>query len=162
MPGSTSPGAVNKRGVVVARDPQTQRVRVQFDDEDGIVSAWIDVLAKSTSKTKSFMMPGLGEEVWCALDARGEDGCLLGSKYNARDTPPYASNDDAGIVWATGSVHIDMATGAVTIRTEGTVRIVADTIALESGTLTHNGTNIGDDHTHDGVDPGPGVTGAPT
>lgn len=34
-------------------------------------------------------------------------------------------------------------------------------VNLNGGAVTHNGTNIGDTHTHGGVDPGPGNTGAP-
>ena len=32
---------------------------------------------------------------------------------------------------------------------------------IVSNTLTHNGTNVGDDHAHDGVTTGTGVTGGP-
>ena len=41
------------------------------------------------------------------------------------------------------------------------IKISAASIEFESNTLTHNGTNIGDTHTHSGVEPGAGNTGAP-
>ncbi len=43
----------------------------------------------------------------------------------------------------------------LTINTKKTVTVNAEHIALKSSTLTHNGVNIGADHTHGGVLPGP-------
>lgn len=151
----------NKRGLVVDRDPAGQRIRVQFQDEDGVVSNWIDVLSSSGGSTKTYMMPDMGDEVWCAMDAKGEDGCMLGVKYNARNTPPFASNDDIGLVWPGGSVSINKASGAVTINSSGPVKITASAIILESGSLTHNGTDISDEHKHKDVSPGIAITGEP-
>lgn len=151
----------NKRGIVVDRDPARQKIRVQFEDEDDVVSHWIDVVARSGGDTKTSMMPDMGDEVWCALDAKGEDGCLVGVKYNAKNAPPYGSNDDIGLVWAGGSVHVNKGSGAVTIITSGPVKIVAASIELESATLTHNGVDISDKHEHTKVKPGPANTGPP-
>lgn len=47
------------------------------------------------------------------------------------------------------------------VDTPGEITIRAKAIKLESQTLTHNGTNIGDSHTHGGVMPGGGATGTP-
>lgn len=123
--------ATHKRGIVVERDPAKMRAKVHFEDEDDTVSFWVDVVAKASGPSKSFIMPELEDEVWCALDAKGEDGCIIGSKYNDRDAPPYDGNDDVGFVFAGGSVHLDRASGALTIQTSGTVRITAATIVLE-------------------------------
>jgi phage baseplate assembly protein V len=122
---------VVKRGIVVDRDPKKMRIKVRFQDEDDTVSHWIDVLSRASGRTRSFMMPELDDEVWCGLDPKGEDGCLLGSKYNDRDKPPFDGNDDIGLTFPGGSVHVDRASGAITIRSGGTVRISAATIVLE-------------------------------
>lgn len=151
----------NKRGMVVDRDPARQKIRVEFADEDGVVSHWIDVLAGAGSSTKTYLMPDVGDEVWCGMDAKGEDGCLLGVKYNAKNAPPFGSNDDIGLVWPGGSFHLNKASGAVTITSNGPVKIVASSIELVSGSLTHNGTDISDKHKHKGVLGGPDNTGAP-
>lgn len=151
----------NKRGIVVERDPAHQKVRVRFEDEDGVVSHWIDVLARSGGSTKTYMMPDMGDEVWCALDAKGEDGCLIGVKYNDGNAPPFGSNDDIGLVWPGGSVSVNKGSGALTINSSGPVTIRASEIILESGTLTHNGTDISDKHRHKGVTSGPSKTGEP-
>lgn len=47
-----------------------------------------------------------------------------------------------------------VSTGGVTINAAGAV-------AINSPTLTHNGINVGSTHTHPGIQPGPGDTGAP-
>ena len=113
----------NKRGIVVDRDPKKMRVKVQFVDEDETVSFWVDVLAKSSGKTKSFLMPDVDDEVWCAVDMKGEDGCVIGSKYNDKDAPPFSGNDDMGAIFPGGSIHIDRETGAITINTSGEISI---------------------------------------
>lgn len=159
--GEYEANSTNKRGIIVDRDPAKMRIKVRFDDEDAVVSSWIDVLAKSTKATKTFMMPDLGEEVWCAMDAKGEDGCLIGSKYNDPNAPPHASNDEIGLVWPGGFFYVNKGSGDVTINTTGTVKIVAGAIELESATLTHNGTDISDEHKHSGISPGPSNTGTP-
>lgn len=153
--------STNKRGIIVDRDPAKMRVKVRFEDEDGMVSAWIDVLAKSTIGTQTFMMPAMGEEVWCAMDAKGEDGSIIGSKYNSKNPPPHSSNGDIGLVWPGGFVHINTGSDAVTVNTPGTVKIIASAIELESATLTHNGVDISDQHKHSGISSGPSNTGTP-
>lgn len=168
--GEYEANATSKRGRVVDRDPAKHRIRVQFEDEDGMVSAWIDVLGRSAGGVQSFMMPSMGDEVWCALDPKGEDGCLIGSKYNDQNAPPFGSNEDVGMVWPGGSFHLDVGSGAVTVTTNGPVDITtsgdatikAANIKLESATLTHNGVNIGDTHKHAGVAPGGAKTDVPS
>lgn len=151
----------NKRGVVVERDPKKQRVKVRFQDEDETDTAWVDILSMGSSTNKSFNMPDEGDEVWCAMDAKGEDGCVMGSKFNDKDTPANDTNDDMSVSGPWGSVHVNKASGAVTVNTSGMVKIVASSIELESGTLTHNGTDISDKHKHTDVTPGGALSGVP-
>lgn len=151
-----------RRGVVVDRDPKKMRVKVQFSDEDDLVTQWIDVVSKSSTGVSVFQMPGKDDEVWCAMDAKGEGGCLIGSRYNAKDAPPADSNDTVAVVFPGGSFKVDTAGGGVTLTltgafriTAGSVQIDADNIALTGSSLTHNGKNIGSDHGHVSAPPGP-------
>lgn len=154
-------------GTIVDRDPKKKRVKVQFDDEDGVVTHWIDVPAKSSTGVSVFQMPGAQDEVWCAMDAKGEGGCLIGSRYNKKDAPPADSNDVLMVQWGGGFFRLNTASGAATLKTSGPatveaggdVTIKAANIVLESDTLTHNGKNIGFDHGH--VSAPPGVSGPP-
>ncbi len=124
---------VTKRGVVVDRDPKKMRVKVNFEDEDETVSKWVDVLARSSGSTKSFMMPDKDDEVWCAFDPKGEDGCVVGSKYNDKDTPPHSTNDDVSLVGDWGSFHLDKSTGNVTLDIQGDLTIKAKNIFMVKG-----------------------------
>lgn len=115
----------NARGIVVDRDPKRKKVKVNFEDEDETVSMWIDVPSRSAGQTKTFMMPDLDDEVWVALDAKGEDGVIIGAKYNEKDAPPHESNDDVSIVSPNFSIHLDKATGNVTVVLKGNLDITA-------------------------------------
>ena len=160
--------SVNKRGIVVERDPTKMRVKVQFEDEDEGVTHWVDVLASSSGGTQSFMMPGENDEVWCAMDAKGEDGCIMGSKYNNRETPPSDSNDQITLTGPFGKMMIDGSnliieiTGAIHVKAAADITIEAggDILSLSSF-LRHNGLNVGDTHKHKDVAPGGALTGFP-
>lgn len=117
--------ATNRRGIVVDRDPAKRKVKVRFEDEDDVVTHWIDVPGGSAGAVKFYSMPGLEDEVWCAMDAKGEAGCLLGSRYNEKDAPPFSGNDDVGIVFPGGSIHVDTASGVATINLTGGFVITA-------------------------------------
>lgn len=59
------------------------------------------------------------------------------------------------------NVSIQVA-GNVSLSTGGDLSVDAGgDIALSSGSLTHNGVNVGNSHRHGGVDPGPSTTGGP-
>lgn len=60
-----------------------------------------------------------------------------------------------------GGVSISASGGSLTIDAPDGVTITASEIALESSTLTHNGKNVGHDHKHKDVLPGPALTGPP-
>ena len=122
-----SPG--NKRGILVDLDPKKKRVK--FQDEDDTVSFWVDVLSKSAKTSKSFWMPDMEDEVWCAVDMKGEDGCVIRSKYNDKDAPPFEGNDDVGYTFSGGSMHLDKASGGLTLNFSGVVRITAARIILD-------------------------------
>lgn len=177
-------GGSVKRGVVVGRDPANARLRVQFLDEDEIVSHWVDVLARSSGAVRTYIMPQIGDEVWCAMDMRGEDGCMIGVKYNDTRRPPHRSNDEIGLKWPGGAVYLNTATNAVDLRTAGDVTLAAggavdirsggavtiaasevvikaDAVAINSATLTHNGTDISEKHAHKDVAPGKAKPGPP-
>lgn len=160
---------VGKRGLVVDRDPSKMRVKVRFDDEDETDTMWLDGLALSAGSVKSYALPNDGDEVWCLVDAKGEDGCILGAKYNDRDTPPSNDNAHLTLTGPFGTIHIDGSNisvdGAadVTVRAAGNLNLEAggDIVTSQGGQLTNNGVNVGHDHKHTDVQPGSGKTGEP-
>lgn len=73
------------------------------------------------------------------------DGLYIGGILNGAPSQ-YLRFLDSGIELVSA--------GNVTINSQGAV-------SINSATLTHNGINIGDTHTHPGIQPGSGSTGAP-
>lgn len=127
-----------RRGIVVDRDPAKMRVKVQFQDEDDLVTQWIDVVAKSSTGVSAFQMPGEKDEVWCAMDAKGEAGCIIGSRYNAKDAPSGSTNEQVVITFAGGSIQLDTGSGNMAIQTPGNVNIQSAgsfTVTAASGHL---------------------------
>ena len=77
--------------------------------------------------------------------------------------------DGTFVVGSNREVTITVDGANVIISTGGIANIQAQSIVLNapggveinSATLIHNGINVGETHRHDGVDPGPGLTGLP-
>ena len=61
---------------------------------------------------------------------------------------------------AGNKVYLDNG-GNIVIEGSGTITIKAADVAIESGTLTHNGVDISETHKHQDVTPGAGLTGVP-
>jgi len=84
-----------RRGIVVAVDEKKAKVRVRFEDLDGMVSDWLPVVVPKTHIDKAYWLPDIGELVVVAFDEDGErvDGYVLGAIYNREDTTPVQNID---------------------------------------------------------------------
>lgn len=70
-------------------------------------------------------------------------------------------SDGTFVVGSNREVTITVDGSNVTISTGGNMTLQAQAVEITSNTLTHNGQDIGENHTHSGVDTGVGTTGAP-
>lgn len=137
-------------GTVVTRDEARCRVRVQFKDNDGLVSDWCQVLVGKTHVDKAYWLPDVDEMVLCAFSPFGhEQGFVLGSAYNAKDRIPQSANEDRMVLRDRygNEVLIDRVCGKMRITTGqlhlvGTL-VVHGAIYDQEGTITH--------HTNDGL-----------
>lgn len=152
-----------KRGTVIERKPGF--VKVQFDDEDGDVSNWISVGQGGGGTNKIFAMPDIGTQVSCVMDWDGEDGTVIGAIYEA----PTGNLDDIHMSFASGVTLIlgkgsgDVSvTGANNVSIEAVDILLRGNVAIEGGTLTHDGVNVGKDHKHTDVTTGEDESGEPT
>ncbi len=111
-------------GTVVGRDPKRHMCRVQFKDNDRLVSYWCQVVAHKTYRDKFYWLPDVGELVHVLFLPFGkEQGVILGSAYNKKDEPPdgegnkllikdssgntFEMNRDCGKVrFITGELHV--------------------------------------------------------
>ena len=80
-----------KRGVVI--EGRGSQVRVQFDENDGVISPWLDVAQESTLGKRSFRRFKPGELVRCYLDRKGESGEALFAIYNDANPAPADSDE---------------------------------------------------------------------
>ncbi len=93
-----------KIGIVVAIDPAACSARVQFTDNDGMVSFWLPVVLPATLKNRFYHMPDINEHVVCLLDENGEAGVILGAIYSEADKPPVTNPDTWHVTFEDGTV----------------------------------------------------------
>lgn len=148
-----------KHGPVVELDGDNQRVRVEFPDEDGTRSFWIDVTSKGASKNAEFDMPDIGDDVWCGLDVAGESGCLIGTRQNKTDRPKQTNPAIKQRNYADGSVESHNTETGERVLTLSSTWTIKGAVHFEGPVLTSNGKDISDTHTHDDVTAGPDKTG---
>lgn len=113
-------------GVVVERQVDGCRVRVQFPDNSELVSYWCRVLARKTHLDKEFWLPDLGELVVCAFLPFGhEQGFVLGAAYNAQDQVPIEATDHTMVIRDAGGnrITMDRVTGIIEVLARTCVRI---------------------------------------
>jgi phage baseplate assembly protein V len=84
---------VYRPGIVTQIDPEKCVARVRFPDRDDIESHWLAVVQHKTLRDKVYWMPDIDEHVACMMDARDEEGCILGAIYSEADTPPETNPD---------------------------------------------------------------------
>lgn len=134
-------GATMRFGVVAQIDAATCRVKVRLPDCGGMITGWLAVLHLKTHLDKHFHLPDAGEHVLCLLDARGEDGAVLGATYSKPEPPPVASVDQHHIRFADGTTvdynrasHVMAihAVGPIVIIAAGAVTIQAPSVTLDT------------------------------
>lgn len=157
-----------KRGIIKELDTKKGRAKVEFSDEDGNLSYWLNVNQSGTGANKSYSMPDKGSQVNCLVDWDGEDGCILGAVWSEEDTPPTEDGDTDHTKTEAGTeIIINKKTGNVIIKGVKDMVIEADTmtiradVAFEGAVLTSNGKDISSTHTHTDVVTGPANTGPP-
>ena len=84
-----------RNGIVRQVDSKRGLARVEFTDQDGVTSWWLNVNQQVTSDSKSYAMPEVGAQVNCLTDDRGEEGTSLGAMDSDVDQPP---TDNANLV----------------------------------------------------------------
>lgn len=84
-----------------------------------------------------------------------------GDETYLKDGVFVLGHDRAVTVTVSGSNVQISVTGDANISTVGAMKLTAETVEIESATLTHNGKDIGENHKHGGVDTGGGTSGVP-
>lgn len=152
-----------RHGVVHEVDPAAGTVRLRLGEgTDGqpFLSPPIPY-AQTMGALKAHIPPSVGQQM--TMMAPGGDwrqAVAMGmSASNANPSPSGAGNQN---VITFGSATITLTGSGLTIAVGGvTMEISGGGVAITGGTVTHNGKNIGSDHTHGGVIPGGASTAGP-
>ncbi|WP_171182390.1 phage baseplate assembly protein V [Ruegeria sp. HKCCD8929] len=129
-----------KRGIVV--EGRGSQVKVRFEDNDQVISGWLDVVQRSTAGMRAFTRPKPGSQVVCQMDANREAGVVLGALYSDADPAPagdegtvhFEMPDGSTVIWKGGTFTIDHASGIVLSIAGG--KLVVDGDLQVTGDLT--------------------------
>lgn len=170
---------VMRMGTVAEVDYDRARVKVRSGN---LTTAWLPWAAGSANSAKRRWNPPAVDEQVAVLSPGGDmaQGLVLTGIYQQAAAAPANSGDKDTTVYGDGAViEYDHSSHTLTADLQGT-KLVADRTKIEltvgsvvlsvsaagvsitGGQVTHNGKNIGSSHTHTGVVPGAGTTGAPT
>ncbi len=132
-----------RRGIVVAVDEKTAKVRVRFPDLDDMISDWLPVVSMKTHDDKHYWLPDIDEFVIVAFDEDGDftQGYVLGAIYNSKDPTPVQNRDKHHIRYSDGTeVEYDRKTHTLRINIpKGEVHI---TVQNGNGNVYINGNLI--------------------
>lgn len=113
-------------GTVSAVDAAAHSLRVKIPVLDDMETDWLPMATPAAGGNRFYSLPDVGELVVCLLDARGENGCVIGAIYNASDKPPVSDQNKWVKRFANGTViSHDRRSGEVVVETPGKVEIKA-------------------------------------
>lgn len=126
-------GATVKFGTVSASRPGFARVRLP--DLDNMRTMWLPIAYPKTQDDQVCWTYDIGEQVAVLLDARGEDGVILGAIYSSADTPPVTDPNKFVIRFKDGALlEYDRATGMLAVTGVRRIEVEASTeILLKAG-----------------------------
>lgn len=128
-----------KIGTVNAIDQAACKVRVVFQDQDGMVSDWLPVMQKKTLHDKVYWLPDLDEHVVCLMDENEEAGVVLGAIYSDADAPAISSQDKYQVKFQDGTtIEYDRAAHKLRADVKGDIEVIAsgDLTATVQGSMT--------------------------
>lgn len=154
-----------RHGTVAAVDPATQRVRLDFGPAHGaegrFLSPWVPY-SQFAGALNVHTPPTVGQQ-FTAVSPNGDfQQAVAVPLAHSGATPSPSSAGDQNVI-TYGDVTITLASGLARIVVGGvTFAITGGGVEITGGTVTHNGTNIGDTHTHtDTPGLGAGTTSPP-
>lgn len=126
-------GASLKFGTVSASKPGFARVRLP--DLDNMRTMWLPIAYPKTLQDQCCWTYDNGEHVAVLLDARGEDGVILGAVYSDADKPPVTDPNKFAVRFKDGALlEYDRGTHVLTVTGVQKMVVQADAeILLQAG-----------------------------
>jgi hypothetical protein len=151
-----------RSGFVHEVDPGAGTVRLKLGDgPDGPFLSPPIPYAQTMGALKAHIPPVVGQSM-TMLAPGGDWRQAVAISLSASDSNPSPSGAADQNVITFGSVTITLQGSGLVIEAGGcTVTISGDGLSVDGGMVRHNGTDIGDTHTHSGITPGPANTGPP-
>ncbi|KAA0257218.1 phage baseplate assembly protein V [Deferribacter autotrophicus] len=138
--------SIVRLGKVTNRYPDKNRVRVEFQGNDKIVSYELEVLHPKTKDDKFYFMPDIDEYVLCVfLPYAPSTGFVVGAYYDKNYTPPVSNNDEFYVKFSDGTeIFYDRKQHLLKATVKGDIDITAvsshfTTITTHDGDITING-----------------------
>ena len=129
-------GATLQFGLVSAVDEAGHNLRVKIPALEDMETDWLPMTTPAAGGNQFYSLPDEGEQVVCLLDARGENGCVIGAIYSAADKPPASSKDKWVRRFKNGTIiEHDRKSGDVLVKTGGVVTIDADAVVKKTLTV---------------------------
>jgi phage baseplate assembly protein V len=107
-------GATLKFGTVSASKPGFARVRLP--DFDNLRTMWLPIAYPKTQDDQACWTYDSGEQVAVLMDARGEDGVIIGAVYSSADVPPITDSNVFAVRFKDGArLEYDRAKHVLTV-----------------------------------------------
>ncbi len=158
-------GSISRTGVVTEVDAANGVARVKLTGgNQPLVTGWIPWEEASAGANKTHNPPSVGQQVrinsetgdlYDAIIQGSLNSDANGRPSGAGDEHILASVGEATVALRSGGAEIVMSVGGVTLT------LTSAGLAVDGGSITHNGKSIDDSHTHSGVSIGPYDTGTP-
>lgn len=151
-----------RHGTVYSVDAAAGTVRLKLGDgPDGPFLSPSIPYAQTMGAIKAHIPPSIGQNMtMIAPGGIWDQAVAIGMSASTANPSPSGAGDRAVITL--GAATITLAGDSLVIAVGGaSVTISGAGLAVTGGQVTHNGTNIGDDHVHGGVAPGPADTIGP-
>jgi len=140
------------------------------EDKDGnpVLSSWVQPPDQNKG-TRSRWLPQIGSQ-HLLLTVPGTDQVMSFVPLSHHDASPNPASDaDDTVIYDDGRCRISIKGGKITLKSgassieiaDGKIELSSDLVKAIGQQLRHNDRNVGDDHHHDRVEPGGGVTGDP-
>ena len=125
-----------RTGTVSAVYPESDTVRVVFDDKDGTTSPELHILHRFSGKNKDYWMPDIGDQVVCLFannDKNFSTGWILGSYFTDKQPPQVASADIMRLDFSDGAyIEYNRAVSTLKIQVPGHIMINGARIDLNN------------------------------
>lgn len=130
-----------KWGKVVEMNPDECKIRIELEEQEGLVTYWLQMTYPATLHDKCYWMPDIDEPRYCQNDEAGEEAPELGAFYTPEVLPNEPDVDKWEIYWRDCSyVKYHRGEHRMEIYCRGELEVWARELIINAESLTINTT----------------------